>query len=173
MNSFNDNEEKKQQLIQRYLANRKAILANAKALPAEAHNLAFVGEWTIKELLAHLCGWDSTFFEAFQEILQEQLPGFFLQYDHNWQSYNNRMIRKYRLDDVNAMIRRVQKSQERLAALLQSFTANDIFRDCGVCTEKGFKITVASLLESVIQEEQEHLHQIQEFSGHLEQQVLE
>jgi len=173
MTTTNHNEEKKQQLIQRYLANRQAILADAKSLPEDAHNLAFVGEWTVKELLAHLCGWDNTFYESFQEILQGNLPDFFSQYDHNWQGYNNRMVRKYRLDDLGAMIRRVQKSQDQLAELLHSFPADDIFRDCGVCTEKGFNVTVSSLLESVIEEEQEHLHQIHEFAEHLEQQVEE
>jgi len=71
------NEEKKLNLIEKYLDNRQAILEAAESLPEHTHSMAFVGEWTIRELLAHLCGWDHTFLESFQQILQGKLPDFF------------------------------------------------------------------------------------------------
>ena len=94
-------------------------------------------------------------------------------YDHNWKSFNNRMVIKYRLDDLQEMINRVRSSQERLTGLLKSLPAEDIFQDCGVCTENGYHVTISRLMDSIIDEEQEHLLQIQEFASHLEQQPAE
>jgi len=166
-------ERAKKELIDRYLSTRQTILVTAADLPAESHPIAFVGEWTIKELLAHLCGWDHTFLQAFQQILEGRLPDFFSSYDHNWQSFNYRLVARYRQNDLAEMILRVNESQAQLADFLQKLPAEDVFADCGICTEGGFHVTISSLMESVIQEEKEHLEQILEFAHNLSLQAGE
>ena len=166
-------ERAKKEMIARYLQTRQAILEAADALPVEAHNTAFVGEWTIKELLAHLSGWDYTYLDAFQEILRGELPDFFSHYDHNWQSYNNRMVSQYRQSDLPAAIAGVRESQARLVAFLEELPSEKVFDDCGICTENGFHVTISGLMESIIMEEKEHLEQVQALAASLTQQPEE
>lgn len=160
-----DKEQAKKELIQRYLENRQHILEAAASLPIASHNIVFVGEWTIIELLAHLCGWDHTFLAAFQQILDSRLPDFFSDYDHNWQRFNYRLVARYRQNNLEEMRRELEESQTLLAGFLHGLPAEQLFEDCGICTENGYRVTISGLMESLTQEEHEHLEQIREFAS--------
>lgn len=160
-------DQAKKDLISGYLTTRASILAAAEALPEEACRMAFVGEWTVRELLAHLSGWDYTFLEAFQQILEGRLPDFFSQYDHNWQRFNYRTVRRYRRNSLEETIQGVRESQAKLAAFLERLPSQKFYEDCGICTDNGYHVTISGLMESLVHEEQEHLEQILDFKRSL------
>ena len=70
----------------------------AEELPPLLHDQVLLGIWTIKDLLAHLIGWDFTNLQAIQQILAGQYPTFFKYYDKDWQSYNARLVLEYRVE---------------------------------------------------------------------------
>ena len=49
---------KKDQLIAELIAARREMLDAASALPQVEQDTVFLGAWTVKDLLAHLVGWD-------------------------------------------------------------------------------------------------------------------
>ena len=51
---------KKDALIANLVEARKNILNAASALPARQRDEIFLGSWSVKDLLAHLIGWDYT-----------------------------------------------------------------------------------------------------------------
>src|SRR5512139_3557060 len=89
-------EQLKEELITDLIAARQCLLAEIKAMPVEKLDDACIGTWCIKDLLAHLIGWDFTNLKAVQEILTGQRPTFFQHYDKDWQSYNARLVAAYR-----------------------------------------------------------------------------
>ena len=163
----------KEELIKDYLENRAAIMQAARDLPPEAHNNAFVGEWTIKELLAHLCGWDFTYLTAFEQVLKGEVPSFYAHYSPSWKRINERLIKEYRRADLEAMLAMMQDSQAQMVAFMQRFSDDDIFKDRGIRAENGYHVTIGGLLRSAVYEEYEHLEQIRGFARSLAQNAEE
>ena len=72
---------KKDALIANLVEARKNILNAASALPAKQRDGIFLGSWSVKDLLAHLIGWDYTNIQAVKAILANKVPAFFSHYD--------------------------------------------------------------------------------------------
>ena len=58
------------------VAARGEILDTVRLLSPAQQDEVFLGEWSVKDLLAHLVGWDYTNQEAVAEILEGKKPGF-------------------------------------------------------------------------------------------------
>ena len=72
----------KKQVLDALSVAREKVLSAAAALPPEKQDQVFLGIWDVKDLLAHLAGWDYANLEASQAVLAERLPavgGTFLQ----------------------------------------------------------------------------------------------
>ena len=71
-------EEKKARYLQTLRDERLALLEVAAAVPPAAAGVVFLGEWSAKDIVAHLIGWDYANIEAIQAILgsnpDEALP---------------------------------------------------------------------------------------------------
>ena len=62
---------KKEQLIAEAIATRRELLDVALALPEAEQDTVFLGQWTVKDVLAHLAGWDNANLEGIEAILAE------------------------------------------------------------------------------------------------------
>lgn len=139
---------------------RRQILESASAVPVERQNQPFVGEWTIKDLLAHMAGWDYTNLEGVRALLAGEVPGFFAQHDRNWKTYNAKLVARHRRGDLAEMIAAVQEAQGELIAFLNTLTDDDFSRTIHVNT---FRMSIGGLLNFEIRDEKEHLEQIRQF----------
>jgi hypothetical protein len=61
----------------KFIETRTTILQEASQLPPAARNTIFLGTWTLKDLLAHLAGWDFTNLAAFDILAEFVFHGFF------------------------------------------------------------------------------------------------
>ncbi|HEC60845.1 MAG TPA: hypothetical protein ENI27_01170 [bacterium] len=86
---------KKDEIISGLVEVRRKILEAASSLSPNQQNEVFLGVWSVKDLLAHLVGWDYINLEAVKEILAGQKPGFWEHYDRDSKSYNARLVEKY------------------------------------------------------------------------------
>ena len=139
---------------------RRQILEAAAVIPVDRQDQAFVGEWAIKDLLAHLAGWDYTNLEGVKALMAGEVPGFFTQHDRDWKTYNALLVARYRRDDLAEMIAAVQKAQGELVAFLDTLTDEDFHRTVHVNT---FRMSIGGLLNFEIRDEKEHLEQINQF----------
>ena len=87
---------KKEQLLAELQRARAEILREASALPAKKRDYIFLGIWSVKDLLAHLAGWDYTNIEAIQSVLAGNLPTFYKYRDRDWRTYNAMLVEKYK-----------------------------------------------------------------------------
>ena len=114
----------------------------------------FLGTWSVKDLLAHLVGWDYTNLQAVQEILAGQKPSFFQHYDRDWRSYNAQLVAEYKRDDFSELVAIVEASHRELIDFLQTAPVDEYIR----------KRRIASLLRTEIKDEEEHHKQVLAFS---------
>lgn len=157
----------KNKLISDLRQARQAILDVARSLPAEKQNEVFLGVWSTVDMLAHLAGWDFTNLAAAKDILADRIPEFYGYYDHDWRSYNARLVEEYKKDNLGEMVSSVESSHRRLVDFIETVPAEEFNRDRGLRV-KGYKVTIARLLQAELDDEKIHHQQIQDFaqSGH-------
>jgi hypothetical protein len=147
-------------VIARLVETRQQILEAAAAIPLERQDQAFVGIWSIKDLLAHLAGWDYTNLEGVKALMAGEVPAFFAQHDRDWKTYNAMLVASHRRNDLAEMIVAVRKAQGDLVAFLNTLTDEDFHRTVHVNT---FRMSIGGLLNFEIRDEKEHLEQINQF----------
>lgn len=152
-------EAKKEEIISGLIEARGCILRAASSLPTEKQDEVFLGVWSVKDLLAHLVGWDYTNIEAAREILDGKLPSFYAHYDRDWKSYNAGLVKRYKKEDFADLLSSVEDSHRELIEFLRTVPAEEFDRDRGLRAGR-YKVTIARLLQVEINDEKKHCVQI-------------
>lgn len=147
----------KNAIIAGLLEARSKLLAEVRFLPAGAEDEVFLGTWSVKDLLAHLIGWDVTNLEAVGEILAGKKPAFWQHYDRDWQSYNARLVAEHKQDDLAELLTSIEASHRRLIDFLDSVPADDYTRNT----------KIGRLLRTEARDEEEHCRQVRAFRQRL------
>lgn len=144
---------KKDEIISGLVKARRKILEAASLLSPLEQDEVFLGVWSVKDLLAHLVGWDYTNLDAVQEILAGRKPGFWAHYDRDWKSYNARLVAEYRRDDFSELVAAVEASHRALIDYLQTVPADAYVK----------RKQIATLLRAETRDEEIHHRQVQAF----------
>ncbi|UCC76736.1 MAG: ClbS/DfsB family four-helix bundle protein [Anaerolineales bacterium] len=142
----------KDAIIRGLVKARRKILDAASLLSPVQQDEVFLGVWSVKDLLAHLAGWDDTNVKAVEEILAGQKPRFWKHYDRDWKSYNARLVVEYKRDDFAELLAMVQESHRRLIGFLQTVPDAEYLK----------RRKIKSLLRAEIRDEEEHHRQVEE-----------
>ncbi len=153
---------RKDKIITELVETRKQILDAVSSLSPEKQDEAFLGVWSVRDLMAHLAGWDFTNLEAAKALLAGQLPDFYSHYDRDWKTYNAHLVAEYRRDDSAQLIASVEDSLQQLVAFLETVPAEEFDKDRGV-RYKRYKVTIARLLQADTKDGKAHHKQIEEF----------
>jgi hypothetical protein len=143
----------KNEIIRGLVKARRKVLDAASLLSPVEQDEVFLGVWSVKDLLAHLVGWDYTNLKAVEEILAGQKPGFWEHYDRDWKSYNARLVAEYKRDDFSELVAVVEESHRKLIDFLQTVSADEYIK----------RKKIASLLRAEIKDEEKHHGQVEEF----------
>ncbi len=154
--------DRKTELIDELVEARNSLIRAAQLIPEEKCDEVFLGIWCIKDLLAHLIGWDVTNLQAVQEILSGQAPGFFLYYDKDWQSYNAGLVQEYRIEPFEALLAKAEESHAQWIQYLQTLPADDVVNGKSR-SPKGRTITIRNLLVTEANDERKHAEQVRAF----------
>jgi len=159
----------KDAILQGLVEVRQQIAHAVANIPPGSQDQAFVGVWSIKELLAHLIGWDYTNLAAVQSILADEAPAFFAHQDKDWKTYNAALVAKYRRDDFEELLAMMQASHSQLIAFLQTLDADDFYK----AAHSRSRASIRTLLKAESKDEKVHLEQIQQFLQGIETTALE
>lgn len=152
-------EERKRQLIDGLVIARSKVMEAARAIPASQVEEKFLGVWSIKDLVAHLIGWDYTNLQAVKEIMDGQPLAFFQYFDKDWGSYNRRLVAQYIRKSLDELLMDAEISNRHLVDYLDTLTARDIVHG-KASRENGRRITIRNLLQSETRDELKHAEQI-------------
>jgi hypothetical protein len=152
-------DEKKRAMIDDLVMARTAILELARTFPGELEAEHFLGVWSIKDLIAHLIGWDKTNIEAITEIMEGNYPTFLRYYDKDWKTYNEQLVRVYRKASLAALLKDAEASHGQFMAFLDALPADTVVKG-KVRSETGRTITIANLLRAEATDERGHAIQV-------------
>ncbi len=141
---------------------RGKILEAAISLSPPQQDEVFLGIWSVKDLLAHLIGWDFTNLEAAKAILSGQLPAFYAHHDKDWRTYNAQLVARYKQEDFTALVKAVADAHHQLIEFLKTISAGEFDKDRGI-RFRGYKVTIARLLRAELEDEKIHHSQIEAF----------
>jgi len=144
---------------------RRKILDVASSLSPAQQDEVFLGVWSVEDLLAHLVGWDFANLEAAQAILIGKVPAFYSHHDRDWQTFNARLVAEYKKDKFADLLASAEDSHQKLTDFLESIPAEEFDKDRGV-RFKGYKVTIARLLQVEAKDEEEHYTQIKKFASY-------
>jgi len=142
---------------------RQRILEIAAGLPLGIQNDVFLGSWHIKDLLAHLIGWDYTNISAVTDILTGMAPRVFEHWDPDWASYNAVLVEKHGEEDMTKLLQVIQRSHQELIEFVSQIPAEDIGKDFGIRSPDGTNINPEWWLQYEIDDEGRHLQQIKDW----------
>jgi hypothetical protein len=143
----------KDKIIRGLVKARRKILEAASLLSPAEQDEVFLGVWSVKDLLAHLVGWDYTNLNAVKEILAGRKPGFWEHYDRDWKSYNARLVAEYKREDFSELVAAVKESHRELIDFLHTVPADEYIK----------RKKIASLLRAETRDEEEHHRQVEAF----------
>ena len=155
---------KKDTIISDLIETRRRILDTASSLSPNEQDESFLGVWSVRDLVAHLAGWDITNLEAARAILAGQLPSFYSHYDRDWRTYNARLVAEHRRDNFADLLSSVEDSHRRLIDYLKTIPAEEFDKDREV-RFKRYRVTIARLLQAEIDDEKTHHAQVEEFGA--------
>jgi hypothetical protein len=155
-------DEKKERLLSDLVDVRERILKEASRFPPDMVEVHFLGTWDIRDLLAHLSGWDITNLQATQEIMEGKVPSFYAYYDRDWKSYNARLVEEYKRENLQTQLSLLKDTHDKLIRFLETVPPPEFFKDRGI-RNKGYKVIIFRLLEVERKDEEIHLQQIREY----------
>ena len=158
---------KKNELIADLIETRRKIIDITSSFSPTEHDQVFLGIWSIKDLLAHLIGWLEANRKAMKAIRAGKLPEFYAYKDRDWQTYNALLVSKYKRGSLAKLMSTVQISHQKLIDLIQNIPAEEFEQDYGV-RFKGYKVTIARLLQAELKDEKVHYTQIEMFRNKAE-----
>jgi len=74
------------------------------------------------------------------------------------------LVASYRLEDLEALVNSVRSAQQELLARAVELSPVEFYRDRDI-RFKGYKITIARLLEAELKDERVHLAQLETFAA--------
>lgn len=154
----------KDRRIAELVAARRNLIDLVTTLSPEQREEVFLGEWSVKELIAHLIGWDRTYVAAVQDLRASELPGFYAAYDEDWQSYNRNLVQEYLKGDWQDLLAAAKQSHSDLIGYLRTLTEDEFEQDWGV-RFRGTPVTISRLIDAEIKDDREHLGQIKAWVG--------
>ena len=156
-------ELRKEQLLSDLHSARLVLLTAAGSVPARRRDDVFLGTWSIKDLVAHLVGWDHANLEGVEALLARRLPAFYAHRDRDWAGFNAELVARHKRNHYTALVADARRTHRRLMKFLLAVPAEAFDRDFGV-RFRGVKVTIARLLASETGDEQEHCRQVEEFA---------
>lgn len=155
-------EEKKSKLLNQMRDVRGRILAKVRKVPAKHADRVFLGTWNIKDVLAHLAGWDKTNLDAAKSILKGELPAFYAHHDRDWATYNTRLVKEYKRETLRSQISLVRETHDEFMRFLDTIPAPEFFQDRGIRI-RGYKVMLGRILQVERDDEEQHLVEISDF----------
>ncbi len=121
-----------------------------------------VTDWTVRDIVAHLVGWNRHVLRGAKQILRCELPFYDVDPGSDYSKVNAALVREYGDTDRLALLESLAASAGELTAFLRAIDPGDWDRDFGV-RHKGEMLTVKSTMDDLIADYDHHRGQLEKF----------
>lgn len=138
----------------------REIRASAEALSTSAF-LGPLGNWTPRDVVAHLIGWKRYAMRGAQQLLEGELPFYYVDPGEDFCNVNARLVAEYPSQDRTELLAEHAQAAAELEEYLRSLSQDQWQGETGV-RHKGEELTIRQTVDWDIED---HHHHSEQFRG--------
>ena len=119
-----------------------------------------LGDWTRRDIVAHLIGWNVNILEGCRAILVGKSPFYHYDGPNDYRIENARSIAQYSSTDREALLSQLAATLDTLVAYLEQVDPEDWERDTGVRHYRSGPATVSRCVDSLLRDYRNHSKEI-------------
>lgn len=119
-----------------------------------------INHWSLRDIVAHLAGWNRYIIEGSKQIKRGELPFYDIDPGEDYSNVNAVLIRQYSSGNKLELLDELRASAGELKHFLQSLNHSEWDRDYGV-RHQGSTITVRNTVDDLISDYIHHREQIE------------
>ncbi len=139
--------------------------ALAGVAPDHLHRPGALGDWSIRDILVHIAGWDRASHQALARVVSEDNPVFerYQGTASDWQEWNERFLAERPGISVEQALADVRSERQALLALVSPLSDEQLQRRARMPWD--FNLSVAEVLAVQAHHDREHAAHIRNFDG--------
>ena len=119
----------------------------------------FEGDWSARDISAHLIGWNREMIVGFRLLRTGELPAYYSDYENDFSNVNKASVQLYDYQEIESMLDELEVSYLALSNYLLTITPEQFSDDAGV-QFKDQPITIEGELRALINDYIQHTEQI-------------
>ena len=122
-----------------------------------------LGNWTPRDIVAHLIGWNRYSVRGAQQLLEGEPPFYDIDPGENYSNVNARLVAEYPSENRNELVAEHAKAADELAEFLCSLSEEQWKGSTGVLLE-GEEATIRLVVDWLIEDHHHHTEQIRDLA---------
>jgi hypothetical protein len=123
-------------------------------------------DWSPRDVVAHLVGWNSLMIESSRSILAGKPPSYYDDAPNDYSNINSGFVQKHSSKSKRELLVELESSMEKFEAFISSLPAEELTADHGVLHYGGSPANVSRIINSLAGDYKSHTHQIKEWKEH-------
>ncbi len=138
----------RQETLDRFQADMGRLLGAVDGLSARLLTSTIYGDWTVKEVPAHIAAWDRLLAESVDDVLAGKLPALTAHASPAGETaFNEQTVRARRETSFDAVLADLRDAHETLVRRIEALSGDDWARVAPYRWWNGRPMTVASLFD--------------------------
>ena len=125
--------------------------------------LSPMDDWTPRDVVAHLVGWNGLMIDLSRSILAGKPPSYYDDLKNDYSNINAGFTKKFSSRSKQELLAQLKSSMENLEAFIFSLPDKEMTADHGVLHYSGVPATVSKIIHSLAGDYQYHTNQILEW----------
>ncbi len=122
--------------------------------------LQSIGDWTPRDIVAHLVGWNHNILTGCRQIMSGETPFYHSDALNDYRILNAEFIARYNSTDRNALLWDLAHGKDDLCSFLSKVDESEWDKDFGVRHYRGGVATVGRSVESLTRDYFDHTQEI-------------
>ncbi|MBI5824111.1 MAG: ClbS/DfsB family four-helix bundle protein [Chloroflexi bacterium] len=122
--------------------------------------LKSLGDWTPRDIAAHLIGWNRITLVGCSELREGVEPFYFYDGTNDYRKVNARFFEQFPSTDRDELLQEIASTKEALTAYLNTIPENEWELDTGIVHYRKDPATVARCVDSLIRDYRKHMQEI-------------
>ncbi len=122
--------------------------------------LSPMDDWTPRDVLAHLIGWNSLMIDSSRSILAGKPPSYYDDSKNDYSNINAGFTKQFSSRSKQELLAQLKSSMEKFEAFIISLPDEELTASHGVVHYSGVPATVSKIINSLAGDYQYHTNQI-------------
>lgn len=122
--------------------------------------LAYLGDWTPRDITAHLVGWNRITLVGCSELREGVEPFYFYDGANDYRKINARFFEQFPSTHRDQLSKEIASTKEALVAYLKTIPESEWDLDTGIVHYRGNPATIARCVDSLIRDYRKHRQEI-------------